>query len=715
MKRRVYLGAFAGIALYGSLMGSAGAALSPLMEVIQQGDIVLIGNTLAQDCNFRPGMPVPAVGTVGNCGTLTSDSGPDVFWRSDEPSAGQATADETILPDQARSTAMLSLPPGSRVTHAFLYWSAPLPAGGSPDREVTLERPGEFSTSVSSFNSDLVMDSSLVYQSEADITTIVQAWSSGAYRLGGVDARTLTNATLNNVTAAWWMVVFYKNAAEPFRLLSLFDGLSAASDTVGINVPIFGFVVPAGGDARLGVVAYGGSEEIRGDHILWNGSALYDAMNPADNFFNGTRSFMGAPGPVPGDLPQLSGTPGSMSELDLDVCNIPVSPGQEIAVISIGESGFNDLVFIGGLITSIATESPEDPDFSVSSQSVVNLTGSGATKKGDILEYTITAANTGPGTGVDTVLSDLLPPEVTYERGSLEITVGENAGVMTDELADDPGEYDEASRTVRVRLGVGATYWNGGAVTAGTSSTVTFQVRVTGDTCLVANQAAITAAGLYGRPPITFVADGNGSEPGSPSSVVTVCEPPGPCQTRGLCDVATGQCAYFQDADGASCDDGDRCTEDDACRAGQCGGRAKDCALAPGDECHRSGECDRSTGLCANPAKDDGAPCGDGDPCSEPGACQAGICVPGVSKDCSPFVCERYSGDCLTQCRTSDDCVVGLVCDQSSQCVAPPPVASGRDSLCTASPPSPSAPAWSMTAASSLLVALALLRRRACR
>src|SRR4051794_13006788 len=122
-------------ALLCALGGSAHAAPKLRAQVNQKGDFVLLGNTLGHEC--AAGTPVPIVGTVGACGANTSDSGPDVFWRSDAPAAGQAQADTSITVAQARSTAMLILPPNAVVTHAFLYWGATLSAAGA-DSSATL-------------------------------------------------------------------------------------------------------------------------------------------------------------------------------------------------------------------------------------------------------------------------------------------------------------------------------------------------------------------------------------------------------------------------------------------------------------------------------------------------------------------------------------------------------------------------------------------------
>ena len=66
-------------------------------------------------------------------------------------------------------------------------------------------------------------------------------------------------------------------------------------------------------DAKLGVMAFRGDADSTGDALLCNSHALFDKNNPADDFFNGTRSNNGLAVSTSGDLPQLAGTAGSMT------------------------------------------------------------------------------------------------------------------------------------------------------------------------------------------------------------------------------------------------------------------------------------------------------------------------------------------------------------------------------------------------------------------
>jgi uncharacterized repeat protein (TIGR01451 family)/MYXO-CTERM domain-containing protein len=541
MKNRAIWTGIAGAAL---LLQASHASAAPLLrtQVTQRGDFILIGNTLGQEC--AAGTPAPVVGMVGNCGLSTSDTSADVSWRSDEPAPGAALADTSISVAQARSTAVLTLPSGAEVTGAYLYYSGRI-AAAQPDLSVTLERPGIFLENLTATDSALVTDVGNFYQSVVDVTALVQQHGSGPYRVSGVDSIPLSNVNQAVLSTGWHMVVIYKRAQDPPRNIALFDGLDSILDGAPQTATLSGFIVPnAGFDAKLAVIAYDGDNQSVGDQLLWDGTPLADAVNPADNFFNSSRSFLGSPVSVPGDLPQLTGGPQSMSGIDFDTVNITplLMTGQTSAVIEATTTG--DVYVLGGFITSI---SALKPDLSASKKSVTDLNG-GALTPGDELEYAIEVVNTGDDASQNTVLTDVLPPQVTYVPGSIEVIAGPNGGMKTDPALDDQAEYDAASNTVIARLGAGADAAKGGSLDVGAATTLVFRVTVNADADgTISNQATITASGQQGAPEAVFPTDGNGGDPGSPPTEVVV-DSDGDGLSDGV-EVAAGTNPYDADSD----------------------------------------------------------------------------------------------------------------------------------------------------------------------
>jgi hypothetical protein len=139
--------------------------------------------------------------------------------------------------------------------------------------------------------------------------------------------------------------------------------------------------------------------------------------------------------------------------------------------------------------------------------------------------------------------------------------------------------------------------------------------------------------------------------------------------------------------DGLPCDDGDLCTEDDACIAGLCKGNVLDCSILDG-QCQQ-GFCDSATGECIKQDFED-TPCEDGDLCTTGEVCSNGICGGGTPKvcvsdnSCEDGICDAETGDCLskpvddgTACNDGNVCFSNGVCEAfpdntGSECVATP-------------------------------------------
>ncbi|MBM4345548.1 MAG: SUMF1/EgtB/PvdO family nonheme iron enzyme [Deltaproteobacteria bacterium] len=163
---------------------------------------------------------------------------------------------------------------------------------------------------------------------------------------------------------------------------------------------------------------------------------------------------------------------------------------------------------------------------------------------------------------------------------------------------------------------------------------------------------------------------------------------PAPCSTTGngpcvanTCDPKTGQCAAVTAANNAPCSDGDPCSAGDFCSAGKCvaGPATCDCATdaecakyddadlcngkltceptqkvckldpatvppacpAPSTACQVSA-CDPKSGKCTTGKLPDGSACSDGNACTAPDQCAAGVCKAGAN------VCAcQTDGDCL--------------------------------------------------------------------
>lgn len=349
------------MALLTAATGSA-SALGKKYEVIQQGDFALIGNTLGHDCGA--GKPLPLVG-VPNCTSAGElpDQSPDIFWRSESPSAGQAEASTMIMVDQARSTAVLEIPAKATVTAAYLYWSGRRSTAGG-DLTAMIERPGGEFLNVTAQGS--IPGQNNVYNTIVDVTDFVKKNGAGAYRVSGVDSVPLNNASQEpNSYAVWWMAVVYEETSMPHRQIMIYDGLDAVENASPQSFTMQGLIVPKKfGEAKLGIVGYDGDKALQGDVFMVGDVALNDgtSVGGIGNFFNSSRTYLGVPVTVPGDLPQYSGAAGSMNRIDMDVVSIKdlLVPGQKEITFTADTSG--EPYYLAGLITSIPAFTDADKD-----------------------------------------------------------------------------------------------------------------------------------------------------------------------------------------------------------------------------------------------------------------------------------------------------------------------------------------------------------------
>lgn len=162
------------------------------------------------------------------------------------------------------------------------------------------------------------------------------------------------------------------------------------------------------------------------------------------------------------------------------------------------------------------------------------------------------------------------------------------------------------------------------------------------------------------------------------------CGDDDPC-TEDACDKATG-CTHLPGA-ATPCDDGNACTKGDVCDGGSCkAGFSIDCA--PISACVLQ-QCQPASGSCTPVNAADGGLCDDGNPCSQSDACKAGGCLglknpcddsnPCTFDGCSGGNCQHTPGpgncDVDDSACTADSCDQGLCqggpaldCDDKNPC-----------------------------------------------
>ncbi|MCO4764458.1 MAG: hypothetical protein KC502_23305, partial [Myxococcales bacterium] len=143
------------------------------------------------------------------------------------------------------------------------------------------------------------------------------------------------------------------------------------------------------------------------------------------------------------------------------------------------------------------------------------------------------------------------------------------------------------------------------------------------------------------------------------------CDDKNSC-TKTAC--AQGKCLVSWLSD--KCDDGSKCTADDACGEGKCAGKKLTCD--DGKPCTVD-SCNPSVG-CVHAAKS--GPCDDGNACTADDACKAGKCEAGKEKtcsddnDCTKDACDPNTGKCgstaIVGC--GGNCKENKDCDDNNPC-----------------------------------------------
>ncbi len=150
-----------------------------------------------------------------------------------------------------------------------------------------------------------------------------------------------------------------------------------------------------------------------------------------------------------------------------------------------------------------------------------------------------------------------------------------------------------------------------------------------------------------------------------------ICPPDTNTCTTDVCSLVTGNCGIPL-PDGSVCDDGNPCTEKDACKGILCKGDAKVC-VDDNNACTLD-FCDAGSGQC-NYAAPDGSFCSDGNACTSGDTCLAGACKAGVAttcqndnNPCTNDFCDPVSGSCGKAVADGTACEDGNACTTGDSC-----------------------------------------------
>jgi gliding motility-associated-like protein/uncharacterized repeat protein (TIGR01451 family) len=316
------------------------------------------------------------------------------------------------------------------------------------------------------------------YQAFTDITELIQQNGTGTYTVGNAAFSDGPGGDFGNY-GAWSIVLVYENTSVPYSSVRVYDGFQqiyqnrAATIT---NITLTGLNVPAGAlssqDAQIGLITWEGDAKYGGDFLKINGNIFSNAINPADNAWNGTISINGTH--------VTTKNPNYTDQMGIDIDQFYVGTGYGILPNATSlnlELGTIEDQYFCGVATMVIKM--KDPSLTMT-KTVADFNKNGTAEPGELLTYRLKGVNIGYGKATAVLVTDTLPPGVTYQRNSLSVIYGpgEITGLKTDRAGDDVAEYNSLTNAVTFRMGFNANATDGGFLEPGDSFVVEFNVIV---------------------------------------------------------------------------------------------------------------------------------------------------------------------------------------------------------------------------------------------
>ena len=392
------------------------------------------------------------------------------------------------------STANLSLPPGSTVLWAGLYWSGRTATasgdGAGPiaaaARNIWIKAPagsyGQVTALAADTNTFNTQGSTGArpYSAFYDVTTLVQGAGAGTYSVGGLTTTVGTDTNLGYY-GGWALIVAYHDGAQPYRRLTVYNaGNVPVSNGNNQSVTVTGITTPVSGDfdAYMGALVWEGDAGLTGDQFqltggdILNPGALSDAESLIGNFWNSRISNLG--------VLNNARNPAYYNNFGIDLKMVDISHTPANAGKPRLSNSFNPSVGIDATLSFTSSQDVYFPHALVFVtdlfrpeviptllKTAVKVGGSPGPDlhPGDTIEYTISFHNQGRDGAIRVVADDPIPVGLIYVPGSIQITQDDgfpgNVGVKSDAIDGDTAEFDPLASpprgTLTFRVGAGAT------------------------------------------------------------------------------------------------------------------------------------------------------------------------------------------------------------------------------------------------------------------
>lgn len=298
-----------------------------------------------------------------------------------------------LAPSTVRS-ANLVLPANAVVVSAQLYWAG----SGTPDSTVTFQNTEI--TATRRFTSATIGNGFDYFGAAADVTNLVK--TGGTYNFSGLTvASGAPWCGSQGVVGGFSLLVVYKLATEPLRVLNIYEGFQALRNTQATvtanNFRWSSSWLPTNDKARVGHIVWEGDPSLQsGESVTLDGNVLSDTNNPADNQFNSFSN-------VNNDKNAFG--------IDFDVYDTTVTMSAlKDPVVSNGYGSGADLVLLNTAVVLLPTMQVSDL--------AIKISRAGALKINTDVEYTVTVTNNGPVTETGAItVTNTLPPGMYYVSG----------------------------------------------------------------------------------------------------------------------------------------------------------------------------------------------------------------------------------------------------------------------------------------------------------
>jgi uncharacterized repeat protein (TIGR01451 family) len=322
------------------------------------------------------------------------------------------------------------------------------------------------------------------YQTYVDVTAYLQANGAGTYTVADVPA-TPGAIDRGGEYAGWSIVVAYENTNSLLNSVRIYHGYSSIAANNSLSVTLNGLNVPnnslSAGDAVMSTMAWEGDGNLgasanntAGDFMQVNGIAVSNAVNPATNFWNGSISKNG--------VSITTKNPNFRNQMGIDIDEVNVG------------TGFGILPNATSVTLKFGTEADQyypsyfafalrvkDPLVTIA-KTVADANGNNTIESNEVLTYTLSGKNIGPGVAYNVAIVDTLPTNVTYVANSMKVLSGPGAVIGNQTDAVDAADYSStgtnAGKTyLKFFMGVGATNTAGGTMQVNDTYSVQFQVQ----------------------------------------------------------------------------------------------------------------------------------------------------------------------------------------------------------------------------------------------